>query len=45
MVAGIIIPPIPEKSVVQKYQQSTDFISQRQQALNVFVNRVVRPKP
>lgn len=45
MLAGIIIPPLPEKSVVQKYQQSTDFISQRQQALNIFVNRVVRPSP
>ena len=41
--AGIIMPPIPEKNVVQKYQASTEFIVQRQQALNVFINRVVRP--
>ena len=36
------MPPIPEKNVVQKYQASTEFIVQRQQALNVFINRVVR---
>ena len=42
LLAGIIMPPIPEKNVVQKYQASTEFIVQRQQALNVFINRVVR---
>lgn len=38
---GIIIPPLPEKNAVQKYQMSTEFIEQRRRALEVFVNRVV----
>ncbi|KAG2447746.1 hypothetical protein HYH02_007204 [Chlamydomonas schloesseri] len=37
---GVIVPPLPEKSAVQKYQMSTDFIDQRRRALQVFVNRV-----
>jgi len=41
--AGIIIPPLPEKNVVQKYQMTSEFIEQRRQALQVYVNRVVSP--
>ncbi|KAG2492390.1 hypothetical protein HYH03_009336 [Edaphochlamys debaryana] len=37
---GLIVPPLPEKSAVQKYQMATDFIDQRRRALQVFVNRV-----
>ncbi|PNW82491.1 hypothetical protein CHLRE_06g281050v5 [Chlamydomonas reinhardtii] len=37
---GLIVPPLPEKSAVQKYQMSTDFIDQRRRALQVFVTRV-----
>lgn len=39
---GIIVPPLPEKNAVQKYQMSMDFIEQRRRALEVFINRVVR---
>ena len=39
--AGIIIPPLPEKNVVQKYQMTAEFIEQRRKALQVYVNRVV----
>lgn len=39
--AGIIVPPLPEKSTVQKFQMTSDFIEQRRRALQVFVNRVV----
>jgi hypothetical protein len=41
VLAGIIIPPLPEKNVVQKYQMTSEFIEQRRQALHVYVNRVV----
>ncbi|BDA48046.1 Sorting nexin-2 [Coccomyxa sp. Obi] len=37
---GIIIPPLPEKNVVQKYQMTTEFIETRRRALSVFLNRV-----
>lgn len=37
---GIIIPPVPEKNVVQKYQMTKEFIELRQMALTVFINRV-----
>lgn len=37
---GIIIPPLPEKNVVQKYQMTAEFIEQRRKALQVYVNRV-----
>lgn len=32
---GVIIPPLPEKNAVQKYQMQTDFIEQRRRALQV----------
>ncbi len=32
---GHIVPPLPEKSAVQKYQMATDFIEQRRRALQV----------
>lgn len=41
--AGIIIPPLPEKNVVQKYQMTAEFIEQRRKALQVYLNRVVTP--
>eukprot|EP00210_Caulerpa_lentillifera_P001766 g1696.t1 len=37
---GTIIPALPEKSAVQKYQMSTEFIETRRRALQVFINRV-----
>lgn len=37
---GVIIPALPEKSAVQKYQMSTEFIETRRRALQVFINRV-----
>lgn len=37
---GVIIPPLPEKNAVQKFQMSTEFIEDRRRALQVFVNRV-----
>lgn len=37
---GIIVPPLPEKNAVQKYQMSTEFIEQRRRGLQVFINRV-----
>ena len=39
--AGIIVPPIPEKNAIQKYQMAQEFVAVRRQALQVFVNRVV----
>lgn len=41
--AGIIVPPLPEKSAVQKFQMTSEFIEQRRRALQVFINRVVTP--
>lgn len=37
---GVIVPPLPEKSAVQKYQMATEFIDTRRRALQVFLNRV-----
>ena len=37
---GVIIPPLPEKDVIQKYSMGTDFIQRRCHALNAFVNRL-----
>lgn len=37
---GIIIPPLPEKNVVEKFRFSADFIEARRRALNSFLNRV-----
>ncbi|GFR51023.1 hypothetical protein Agub_g13350 [Astrephomene gubernaculifera] len=37
---GHIVPPLPEKSAVGKYQMATEFIDQRRRALQVFINRV-----
>uniref|UniRef100_A0A2P2KKZ9 Sorting nexin 1 isoform X1 n=1 Tax=Rhizophora mucronata TaxID=61149 RepID=A0A2P2KKZ9_RHIMU len=37
---GIFIPPLPEKSAVEKFRFSAEFIEMRRQALDVFVNRV-----
>lgn len=32
---GVIIPPLPEKNAVQKFQMQTEFIEQRRRALQV----------
>ncbi|GBG61408.1 hypothetical protein CBR_g20439 [Chara braunii] len=37
---GVIIPPLPEKNVVEKFRFSADFIDMRRQALDMFINRV-----
>jgi sorting nexin-1/2 len=37
---GIIIPPLPEKNAVQKFQMATDFIEQRRKALVVYLLRI-----
>lgn len=37
---GIFIPPLPEKSTVEKFRFSAEFIEMRRQALDVFLNRV-----
>jgi len=37
---GVIVPPLPEKNAVQKYQMSTEFIESRRKALQIFINRV-----
>jgi sorting nexin-1/2 len=37
---GIIIPPLPEKNVVEKYKWNNDAIESRRAALQVFINRV-----
>ena len=42
LLTGIIVPPLPEKSAVQKFQMTTEFIESRRRALQVFINRVVR---
>ncbi|CAI0430093.1 unnamed protein product [Linum tenue] len=37
---GVFIPPLPEKSAVEKFRFSAEFIEMRRQALDVFVNRI-----
>ncbi|KAI5065247.1 hypothetical protein GOP47_0019942 [Adiantum capillus-veneris] len=37
---GIFIPPLPEKSAVEKFRFSAEFIELRRRALDVFLNRV-----
>ncbi|XP_068659992.1 sorting nexin 1-like [Aristolochia californica] len=37
---GIFIPPLPEKSAVEKFRFSAEFIEMRCQALDVFINRI-----
>ncbi|WIA39527.1 hypothetical protein OEZ86_005618 [Tetradesmus obliquus] len=37
---GVILPPLPEKNAVQKFQMSQEFIEDRRRALQVFLNRV-----
>lgn len=37
---GIFIPPLPEKSAVEKFRFSAEFIEMRRQALDIFVNRI-----
>ncbi|KAG4204738.1 hypothetical protein ERO13_A04G048400v2 [Gossypium hirsutum] len=37
---GIFVPPLPEKSAVEKFRFSAEFIEIRRQALDAFVNRI-----
>lgn len=37
---GIFIPPLPEKSAVEKFRFSAEFIELRRRALDVFLNRI-----
>ncbi|OAY40838.1 sorting nexin 1 [Manihot esculenta] len=37
---GVFIPPLPEKSAVEKFRFSAEFIELRRQALDIFVNRI-----
>lgn len=37
---GIFIPPLPEKSAVEKFRFSAEFIEMRRQALDIYVNRI-----
>lgn len=37
---GIIVPPLPEKNVVEKFRFSAEFIESRRRSLERFVNRV-----
>ncbi|XP_020096696.1 sorting nexin 1 [Ananas comosus] len=37
---GFFIPPLPEKSTVEKFRFSAEFIETRRQALDMFINRV-----
>uniref|UniRef100_A0A1D1Z2J0 Sorting nexin 1 n=1 Tax=Anthurium amnicola TaxID=1678845 RepID=A0A1D1Z2J0_9ARAE len=37
---GIFIPPLPEKSAVEKFRFTSEFIEMRRQALDIFINRI-----
>ncbi|KAI5560809.1 hypothetical protein BDE02_16G072200 [Populus trichocarpa] len=37
---GVFIPPLPEKSAVEKFRFSAEFIEMRRQGLDIFVNRI-----
>ncbi|KAJ0266289.1 Sorting nexin 1 [Hirschfeldia incana] len=37
---GVFIPPLPEKSAVEKFRFSAEFIEMRRAALDIFVNRI-----
>eukprot|EP01025_Chloroclados_australasicus_P045032 TRINITY_DN490_c0_g2_i1.p2 TRINITY_DN490_c0_g2~~TRINITY_DN490_c0_g2_i1.p2 ORF type:complete len:408 (+),score=54.36 TRINITY_DN490_c0_g2_i1:243-1466(+) len=37
---GVIVPPLPEKDVIQKYKYNPEFIEKRRRALQVYINRV-----
>ncbi|KAL2900163.1 Sorting nexin 1 [Bienertia sinuspersici] len=37
---GIFIPPLPEKSAVEKFRFTAEFIEMRRQGLDIFVNRI-----
>lgn len=42
LLAGIIVPPVPEKNAMSKLQMSMEFIQMRRRTLTSFINRVVR---
>ena len=37
---GLIVPALPEKSVLEKYKMTNEFVEARRAALAVFLNRV-----
>ncbi|KAF4402884.1 hypothetical protein G4B88_010336 [Cannabis sativa] len=37
---GVFIPPLPEKSAVEKFRFSAEFIELRRQGLDIFINRI-----
>ncbi|KAJ6914617.1 hypothetical protein NC651_016788 [Populus alba x Populus x berolinensis] len=37
---GVFIPPLPEKSAVEKFRFSAEFIEMRRKGLDIFVNRI-----
>ncbi|CAK7341881.1 unnamed protein product [Dovyalis caffra] len=37
---GVFIPPLPEKSAVEKFRFSAEFIEMRRRGLDIFVNRI-----
>ncbi|KDD75574.1 hypothetical protein H632_c611p0, partial [Helicosporidium sp. ATCC 50920] len=37
---GVIVPPLPERSVVEKYKMNAEFIETRRAALDVFLTNV-----
>lgn len=37
---GVFVPPLPEKSAVEKFRFSAEFIEMRRAALDIFVNRI-----
>ncbi|CAN0847240.1 Sorting nexin 1 [Linum grandiflorum] len=37
---GVFIPPLPEKSAIEKFRFSAEFIEMRRQALDIFINRI-----
>eukprot|EP00270_Netrium_digitus_P010289 TRINITY_DN3187_c0_g1_i1.p1 TRINITY_DN3187_c0_g1~~TRINITY_DN3187_c0_g1_i1.p1 ORF type:complete len:401 (-),score=131.29 TRINITY_DN3187_c0_g1_i1:86-1288(-) len=38
---GIIVPPLPEKNVVEKFRFTSEFIEARRRALDIFLHRVI----
>ncbi|KAL0728544.1 hypothetical protein Bca4012_024637 [Brassica carinata] len=37
---GVFVPPLPEKSAVEKFRFTAEFIEMRRAALDIFVNRI-----
>jgi hypothetical protein len=41
LIAGIIIPPMPPRNVVEKYKMTPEFIEERRKGLESFLRKVV----